>query len=282
MFSTGQNHAKINLINIIIKEVLLTLYERILLEHKNLGNKIKSLQEQLSTLPNGKLVCTRNNGYYKWYLSDGKSLTYIPKSQRPLAEQLALKKFLSLELEDAIHEKAALEFYLRHHDNNSGKAQKFLTEIPGFQTLLASHFNPQDQNLSDWMHTPYERNKNHLEQLTHQTGFGYAVRSKSELLIDYALHVNNIPFRYEAALTLDSATLFPDFTIKHPKTEQLIYWEHFGLMDDPVYYKNAFSKLNLYVSHGIIPNINLITTYETKDFPLDTKQINDMINLYLK
>ena len=124
MFSTGQNHATINLINIIIKEVLLTLYERILLEHKNLENKIKSVQEQLPALPNGKLVCTRNNGYYKWYLSDGKSLTYLPKSQRPLAEQLALKKFLSLELEDAITEKAALEFYLRHHDKNSGKAGK--------------------------------------------------------------------------------------------------------------------------------------------------------------
>lgn len=165
------------------------LYERILLEHQKLEDKIQSLQIQLQTYPKGKLIFARNGGYYKWYLSDGKTTTYLPKSQRPLAEQLALKKFLSLELEDAIHEKTALEFYLRHHDNNSGKAQNFLTEIPGFRTLLSSHFNPQNRDLNDWMHASYERNKNHPEQLTHQTSFGYAVRSKSELLIDYALHV---------------------------------------------------------------------------------------------
>ena len=120
------------------------------------------------------------------------------------------------------------------------------------------------------------------EQLTHQTGFGYAVRSKSELLIDYALHVNNIPFRYECPLELGNNTIYPDFTIMHQKSGELIYWEHFGMMEDPVYSNYAFSKLNLYVANDIVPNINLITTYETKDFPLDTKQINDMISLYLQ
>lgn len=189
---------------------------------------------------------------------------------------------MSLELEDAIHEKTALDFYLRHHNNNAGKAKKLLIEIPEFQTLLSSHFNPQNKDLNNWMHSTYERNQKHPEQLTHQTGFGYAVRSKSELLIDYALHVNNIPFRYECSLELGNNTFYPDFTIIHPKTGEIIYWEHFGMMDDPAYCKNVFSKMNIYVANGIIPNINLITTYETKDFPLDTKQINDMINLYLR
>jgi len=240
------------------------------------------MQEQLQALPKGKLLFARNGSNYKWYLSDGKALTYLPKKQRHLAEKLALKKFLSLELEDAIHEKSALEFYLRHHNNNSGKARKLLTEIPEFHTLLSSHFNPQSKELSNWMHSTYERNPKHPEQLTHQTSFGYAVRSKSELLIDYALHVNQIPFRYECPLELSNTIFYPDFTIMHSKTGELIYWEHFGMMDDPTYCKNVFSKLNLYIANGIIPNINLITTYETKDFPLDTKQINDMINLYLQ
>ncbi len=240
------------------------------------------MQEQLQTLPKGKLLLARNGSNYKWYLSDGKTSTYLPKKQRHLAEKLALKKFLSLELEDAIHEKTALDFYLRHHNKSSGKARKLLTEIPEFHTLLSSHFNPQSKELNNWMHSTYERNPKHPEQLTHQTGFGYAVRSKSELLIDYALHVNNIPFRYECPLELGNNTIYPDFTIMHQKSGELIYWEHFGMMDDPVYSKNAFSKLNLYVANDIVPNINLITTYETKDFPLDTKQINDMINLYLQ
>jgi len=240
------------------------------------------LQNQLLTFPEGKLIIARNNSHYKWYLSDGKTSTYLPKKQRRLAEQLALKKYLSLELEDSIQEKTALDFYLRHHKCDSGKSRKLLTEIPEFQALLSSHFNPQSQELNNWMHATYERNNYFPEQLTHQTGFGYAVRSKSELLIDYALHVNNIPFRYEAALTLENTTLYPDFTIKHPKNNKIIYWEHFGMMDDPAYCKNVLSKLKLYISNDIIPNINLITTCETKNEPLDTKLVNDMIQLFLK
>ena len=235
----------------------------------------------MHTLPDGKLIFTRNQNRYKWYLNNGKTTKYLPKKQRHLAEKLALKKFISLELKDAISEKTALDFYLRHHNSNFGKSRKLLAEIPEFQTLLSSYFNPKNKDFNNWMHSSYERNTKHSEQLTHQTGFGYAVRSKSELLIDYALHVNNIPFRYECALTLNNTTIYPDFTIMHPKTGEFIYWEHFGMMDDPSYYKNVFSKLNLYVSNGIIPNINLITTYETKDYPLDTKQINDMISMFL-
>ena len=183
LFSYSPNRVKISIITL-NKEVLLTLHERILLEHKNLEKKIQSLKNQLLTLPDGKLIVTRNKNHYKWYVSDGKTSTYLPKKQRRLAEQLALKKYLTLEL--------------------------------------------------------------------------------------------------EAALTLENTTLYPDFTIKLPETDKIIYWEHFGLMDDPAYCKNVLSKLKLYMSNGIIPNINLITTYETGNEPLDTKQVNDMIQLFLK
>ena len=36
----------------------------------------------------------------------------------------------------------------------------------------------------------------------------------------------NIPFRYECALTLGNTTVYPDFTIMHPNTGELIYREH--------------------------------------------------------
>lgn len=103
LFTSSEKSAKITLSK--IKEEITTLYERILSEAKKLDKQIASLQTQLSTLPEGKLVCTRNKNRYKWYLSNGKNVTYLPKSQRHLAEQLALKKYLTLALEDATHEK---------------------------------------------------------------------------------------------------------------------------------------------------------------------------------
>ena len=249
-------------------------------EAKKLDKQIASLQTQLSTLPEGKLVCTRNKNRYKWYLSNGKNVTYLPKSQRHMAEQLALKKYLTLALEDATHEKKALDFYLRHHSGNHGEALQNLVEMPEYQSLLSTYLKPLTQELLHWTNSPYERNNKYPEQLTHITKSGYYVRSKSELLIDLALHSYKIPFRYECALTLGSETIYPDFTIRHPKTGKTYYWEHFGLMDDPAYCKNTCSKLNFYTSNGIIPTIHLITTYETKQHPLGIEQIDTIIQEY--
>jgi len=94
------------------------------------------------------------------------------------------------------------------------------------------------------------------------------------------LYIHQIPFRYECALSLENTTLFPDFTIRHPLTGDYYYWEHFGLIDNPAYAQNSFSKLQLYISQGILPSVNLITTYETSDSPLDIQTVERIIKLY--
>ena len=63
-----------------------------LAEHKRLEKEISSLQSKLQSFPNGKLICVRNGGHYKWFHSDGHTQTYIPKKKRELAEQLAENK----------------------------------------------------------------------------------------------------------------------------------------------------------------------------------------------
>lgn len=95
-----------------------------------------------------------------------------------------------------------------------------------------------------------------------------------------ALYVNKIPFRYECALQLGDTIIYPDFTIKHPVTEKLYYWEHFGMMDNPKYAKNAGEKIQLYISRGMIPSINLITTYETLDNPLSYHEVEKIVSDY--
>ena len=130
------------------------------------------------------------------------------------------------------------------------------------------------------MNSLYEQNPMNPEQLIHKTPLGYCVRSKSEAMIAITLYRNKIPFRYEGALQLGEHTVYPDFTIRHPGNGQIYYREHFGLMDQPQYYKKAFSKMKLYTSHQIIPSIQLLTTYETKDKPLDSGTIERVVNTY--
>ena len=233
-------------------------------------------------MPEGKLVCCHNGNNVKWYNSDGHIKTYLPKKQRSFAQQLAIKKFLTLALSDLTHELRALDFYLDHHSQNTGKTEYLLTEVQGYQELLAPYFKTSSQKFSEWQTAPYQTNQQHPEHLVHKTAAGIMVRSKSESMIAYQLHLKKIPFRYECALQLGETTIYPDFTILHPQTGELFYWEHFGMMDESYYYSKTFPKLQLYTSYGIVPSINLITTYETKNCPLSSEMIEKIIEYYFE
>lgn len=96
----------------------------------------------------------------------------------------------------------------------------------------------------------------------------------------HSLYTNQIPFRYECALSLTSTTIYPDFTIRHPRTGETFYWEHFGMMGDPDYSQKAFHRMQLYNSNGIIPSIHLITTFETLEYPLNYETIEKIVKEY--
>lgn len=270
----------LNLVILICKGGIF-IYQTLQLKSQQLNEQIHELQNKLQTLPSGKLVCCDNrDGTYKWYHSDGHTKVYIPKKNRHLAEQLATKKYLTLQLEELLDEKKSIDFYLKHRHTPPDKATLLITEHPEYANLLAPYFTPTSQELKDWASKPFEHNPQFPEHLIHKSSSGHLVRSKSETLIDTLLYINQIPFRYESALYLGETVFYPDFTIRHPKTGETYYWEHFGLMDDAKYAKNSALKLQVYSAHGIIPTIHLITTYETKDHPLSSDFVEKIIQHY--
>ncbi len=119
-----------------------------------------------------------------------------------------------------------------------------------------------------------------MEHLIHQVPGSHFVRSKSETIIAMMLKTNKIPYRYECKLRLDGRDYYPDFTIRHPITGEVFYWEHHGLMDDEDYCQKAASKLQVYCRNNIIPTVNLILTYETKEKPLDSELVENYIKYY--
>lgn len=243
-----------------------------------LEKQIHEIQKQLSTMPEGHLCCTNNGKYQKWYHVNNNIYTYIPKKQKRLAEQLAIKKYLTTLLEDLTKEKKALQIYLKNI-TSTPNSEKLLLQSE-YSSLLHSYFQPTSQEISDWQKAPYELNTSHPEHLVHKCISGNIVRSKSESLIDMLLYVNKIPYRYECALHFDEETLYPDFTILHPKTHEPHYWEHFGMMDKPSYVHKNNSRLQTYLTHNIIPGKNLIITYETSNHPLDLYTIEKILQVY--
>lgn len=254
-------------------------HDKLKKEYDKLDKEIKSIESKIKKLPPDKIIVSKNGNNYKWIRSDGKNHVYIPKQDRQLAEKLAAKKYLVLKQNDLKQKRQILNTYLRLWKDSPDKAEQLLMN-PAYHELLSPFFQIQNSKLLDWIHAPYDRNNKYPEHLTLKSISGNLVRSKSELMIDMSLFSHQIPFRYECALELGEIVVYPDFTIFHPVTEKIYYWEHFGMMDNPTYRKNAFDKLNLYAANNIYPFKQLIITCETKEQPLDTEVIQRVIDAY--
>lgn len=161
-------------------------------------------------------------------------------------------------------------------------ASDLLEESSPYYELLQSYFAKDKLPVSvqKWREEVYETNASHPEHLIHTTLAGHKVRSKSEVIIANLLYTNHIPYRYEAALQLNEFTVYPDFTILHPSTQQIFYWEHFGMMDKSAYCDVACNKLKSYCYNGIYPTMQLITTYETGKAPIRSEQVQQIITQY--
>ncbi len=257
-----------------------TIYQKMLKESQRLDRYIKRFRQEIEKLPEGKLIHIQNGKYNQWYQSDGHIKKYIPQKNRKLIEKLAIKKYLSYLLEDFVNEKRAIEYYLKHHRETVGKAENLLTNKSEYRDLLSPYFKTKSKVMQEWLQEPFEQNSQYNENLILKSISGNVVRSKSEIIIDTLLFINKIPFRYECALKLGKKKIFPDFTIKHPKTGEIYYWEHFGKMTDEDYVRKTCFKIQLYSLHGIIPNVNLIMTFETPEKPLSAQDVMEVIEKY--
>lgn len=249
------------------------------LRRQHIHREILNLQKQIELLPEGKLLCVKNGAYFKYFRRYNGDLSYIPKKQRTLAEQLAIKTYLSCRLKDLKEEQAAISAYLRRYDPQATHTNQLLAR-PAIQKLLSGYFRPLSLELCEWSQAPYERNPRHPEALIHKSISGNVLRSKSEVIIDMLLYQSKIPYRYECPLNLNGAVLYPDFTARHPLTGRTYYWEHFGMMDQDFYIQNFLKKMQLYLNNGIVPECNLITTFETKSNPLTPEKVREQIHSF--
>ena len=127
-----------------------------------------------------------------------------------------------------------------------------------------------------WRNADYVKYDQYPENLCHRTSRGIYVRSKSELSIAEILYRYGIAFRYEAEIEINGVMLHPDFTVMRADGT-LMYWEHFGLMNDHEYVRVMKRKLEMYEQAGIVPWRNLIVTYDTNDGTLDLAIIESEI-----
>lgn len=238
----------------------------------------KSIKAKLKKLPKTHFYLCHQGDYSKWYQIKDSEHIYIPKSNRKLAEELATRKYLELHLRDIDDE---IDAYTSLYETLSSLRAQPLIEDSAYKELIQYDTFPNNKTIRTWLAEPYTSNPYHPENLTHKSESGNILRSKSEGTIDFLLYQMSIPFKYECPLEMNGLIYYPDFTIMRPRDRRLIYWEHFGMMDDPDYAQKTYQKMQTYIDNGYIPGDNLICTFETLDHPLTPDTVQKIINTHI-
>ncbi len=251
---------------------------------KSAQKELTSIAKQLAKAPVGSLNIRKGNHSYKYLhvISEHNVVrrSYIRKGNHALAKALAQKRYLKLRQKELQEECSLINLKLQGMERVKFSSEELLYK-PGYRELLLPIYRPEQERALHWLQETYEKNESFPEYLKFKTTTGITVRSKSESMIVQCLEKHHIPFRYECALELDGHIVYPDFTIYQPIKNREIYWEHFGRADDPEYRENLTFKTNQFLKHQLIPNDNLILTYETKEHPITEELIDRIIRSYV-
>lgn len=245
----------------------------------------KQTETALINAPEGSLrLCKhgQTTQYYHRTAPHDVNGTYIPRREKYLAQALAQKDYnqkILVAIEKEL--KAIYKFFSSNPDMDIERI--YYSLHPARQKLIAPIYEPDDVYIQKWQSVNYEGKGFKDDVPEFYTSTGIRVRSKSELIIADLLNKEKIPYRYEYPICLNGiGRIYPDFTTLNTEKRKEIIWEHFGMMDDPVYIEKAIQKIALYEQNGFFPGDNLILTYETRKNPINQKLVLLLINKYLK
>ena len=289
------------------------LEKRLVIEKEWLRGMVLSAEQDISQAPPGKLYVTESHGFvqFRHRLPD-KKIAYLKKGDdrvRQLAQaeyarsvlhssKFCLRQIDRLCSEYGIEEempdrkvkgKAVPEVkVLLQQDDRGLKTDPHpsLTAIKSIyeelplprKPLVKPYVMPDAAFVQSWREENPISNSIDKEGCVFVTAGGFAVRSKSEVIIADRLHAANIPFRYEQPLRVGRLGLVhPDFFILNAHTRREVVWEHFGIMDNPDYCDRALRKIALYAKAGLVPGDGLIVTFESSSQPLDIRAVESYV-----
>lgn len=254
----------------------------------------EKLGKEIAILPAGSLCTKLINGREYVYLQErtldkngtSKILQhYVSQKDTQLAENVLRRRFAEksmMKLKKSIWQ---LESFLKKYEPYS--ATDVYESLPKAYVKfdICGYLSKSEREIIAWNEQfkgDLEKNSKentsiYPEYLKHVTSKGLKVRSKSEAIICELMDYHNIQFRYEKMLFVSENKVYPDFTIMRKFDRKIIYWEHFGMLNDVDYSQNMVKKLRAYEDVGIIPWDNLIVTTDSIDGRINIKHIKTII-----
>lgn len=228
-----------------------------------------------------RLKCIKNNGSFQYYIDN----KYVRKENIDEVINIAKRDYYRKIIRDIeIIEPRLLElkevyekYRIDNEYNNLVVARKRLVEpvVKNVKMIIEEFENEE-----------YEGKTFDEDDTTeYYTIKGERVRSKSEKIIADELFRYGIPYKYEMPIDLQllrgTIKVYPDFTALNKRTGKKYIIEHFGMMDNQQYYDNAMLKLDTYERNDILLGDKLLVLHETSNQPLNTRNLDKYIEMYL-
>ncbi len=269
------------------QEIIKTLKEK----STELGSLSKNIAKSPAMKVEGTLIRRFVNGKSRLYLKKGNSDTYLSLNNKKQISLLATKGYAirmdrasKLEKEQMDRCIKVLESKVNEKGEDMADVDLVHGRLPEYMRENAAPSLITDEAYAaKWQAEKYnnrwKKGKNILE-----TSRGEKVRSKSEWIIANMLAEAGVPYRYEEIVPVSAqfgVFVYPDFTVLNKRTRQVFYWEHCGMMGDNEYMQSFMPKMSDYYNFGFFPGKNLLLTFESRDFPLDTHDVKKVIEEYL-
>ena len=221
--------------------------------------EINCIKQRLAALPVVKIRYVRRNGkeskialadghQYSVYSSQGAGLAVIADERMRLNEELVRLQAAW----DAVYFEPVTKMLMPH---------------PVKRTFLGYGGHPIVLDRSFYDSLTAESNPKYPE---HKKYFynGVYYRSKSEREIARVYTDLGFEFKYEAGILLNSSTkmTYSDFVLWDRITESCFVHEHLGLKSLADYAHNAVTTISNYTSAGMLPNVDVIYTFEDDFF----------------
>lgn len=149
--------------------------------------------------------------------------------------------------------------------------------------LISPHLLPDEQYVKMWESVAYKGKAISENVSVIVTERGEKVRSKSEKILADKFFAMGIPYRYEYPIQLKGyGIVYPDFTLLNVRTREEVYFEHFGMMDNPEYSQKAIQKIETYSKNGIYIGKKLLVTFETYKKTVDMRVVEKMLETFIR
>ena len=245
-------------------DLQLLLSELVNKDLKRLMKTKTEMEQQLKQLPKGSLT-VRNGKYYHLYRENGKQHMVLIKDPA-LLNSLRIRKQLT----------ASLPLIKMRIENCSSYLENdVIYDTKEKELELPEHYRggrcpalwlPGDMDPVAWANADYPSNPAEMKNPSDTAG-GRKVRSKSEAIIGSQAEARHLLHRYEQEIVIFGEKFYPDFIFLLPNCRRLIYYEHFGKMDDEDYVKKVMHKLEMYPYYGLYLGYNFFASFETKSMP---------------